>query len=810
MTIRNLEYFFRPSSIAVIAEPGEPGYYPDIVLRNLAASGYRGNVMQIDISTHWLFGMGHRPRIGKLESVPELAITCMPLEDVPRIVTQLGAMGTRAVIVGPARIQADTDVQRLRAAILDAARPTLMRILGPGSGGIMVPGDGLNASVSPVGVGTGKTALITQSAAITAAVLDRAATKGVGFSTVVHLGNSIDVDLADILDWLATDPATEAILVQFENVPSGRKFMSAARAAARNKPVVAIRSPGAEVDADYATACRIDHLYEAAIRRAGWVRVETLEGLFEAVEAMAWLRIPRGEKLSILANGNGLGRIAADSLRRQGGRLAELSPDTQHQLKKLLHTRSRLHNPLALAPDSSAADWAAALAIVLADPATDAVLTVHSPNAFDNHAEIARALCAIAKDSGRNVFSCWIGGESMQAARQVVASANMLCFDAPEKATVLFQRIVTYVRNRRLLAQLPPSQAIDFTPDEPAARTVIAESMALGESLMSLPLARRLLQAYQIESGTPVNARASKPLRLGITEDPVFGPIIYLGYSTTSNSQTDNCAIALPPLNLELAHDLVTRSGVIETIAVEDKAAIESVLCIAIVHLSQLLTDIDEVATVELDPLHVDATGIAALDLQLRLAHRGRRHGFRRFAIRPYPKDLERQLDWDGHTLLIRPIRPEDEATLSDLILSLDADDARMRFFGVMRSLPRSQLARFTQIDYDREMALVAIEHDADGNECCLGEVRVVADPDNLVADFAIVVRSGLKGKGLGRLLMQTIIDYARSRGVAELHGETFAGNLRMQRLAQELGFRLDSGSDPGTVNLLLSLNPAE
>jgi acetyltransferase len=809
MTVRNLEFLFRPNSIAVVTEPGEPGYYPDIVLRNLAAGGYGGQVIRIDMTKHWLFGIGRRPRIGQQETVPELAITCTPLENVPRIVLQLGAMGTRAVIVGPARIQADTDVPRLRAAILDAARPFLMRILGPGSGGIMVPTHGLNASVSPASIGNGKVALVTQSAAIAAAVLDRAATQGVGFSTVLHLGNSIDVDLADTLDWLATDPATEAILVQFENVPSGRKFMSAARAAARNKTVVAIRSPGSEMDSGATAACRVDHLYEAAIRRAGWVRVETLEGLFEAVEAMAWVRMPRGEKLCILANGNGLGRIAANSLQRNGGRLTELSESTRQQLKQRLPSGFRMHNPLALAPDTSAADWAAVLSIVLADPATDAVLTVHSPTAFNNSADIAQAISDVARDTDRNVFTCWLGGNSMQAARQIAATGSMLCFDAPEKATAVFQRIVTYVRNRQLLAQLPPSQALDFAPEEHVARTAIAESFALGEKRMSLPLARRLLQAYCIvASESAGTAPSGEPLRLGITEDPVFGPIIYLGHASMQASPPADCAIALPPLNLELARDLVTRSGVIETAATEEQEALAATLCTAIVHLSQLLTDIDEVATVELDPLHVNATEVVARDPRIQLAHRGRHHGFRRFAIRPYPKELERHLDWEGRTLLIRPIRPEDETTLSDLLLSLDADDARMRFFGTMRGLPRSQLARFTQIDYDREMALVAIERAADGSEHCLGEVRIVIDPDNLVADFAIVVRSALKGKGLGRQLMQDIVDYARSRGVAELRGETLAGNLRMQRLAQELGFELGSGTDPGTITLLLNLQP--
>jgi acetyltransferase len=422
------------------------------------------------------------------------------------------------------------------------------------------------------------------------------------------------------------------------------------------------------------------------------------------------------------------------------------------------------------------------------------------------------------------------------------------------------------------------------------ARGAVAESIALGNELMPLRQARRLLQAYCIAASEPVtaasienaanaaneigypvdldltlnhvaqdvsvplivpglrsaeevriaarglrsrvraehpNARVSgyrlrpgaphsgiPPLRLGIADDPVFGPIIYLGLSNTLAHRSRGCAVALPPLNHALAHDLVARAGIIDDVHEEQRAPLESTICDAIVRLSQLLTDIDEVASVELDPLHVETTSVVAVNFRLHLEHHLRRSGFRRFAIRPYPKELETQLDWDGGSLLIRPIRPTDDAALGELISSLDTDDARMRFFGTMRGLPPSQLARFTQIDYDREMALVAIERIVQGNDGnigsprLLGEVRVVADPDNHAADFAIVVRSGLKGKGLGRLLLQNIIDYARQRGITELRGETFAENLRMQRLAEQLGFVLSNSSDPGTVNLRLTLQP--
>ncbi|MCK9380941.1 MAG: GNAT family N-acetyltransferase [Sulfuritalea sp.] len=886
MTVRNLEFLFHPKSVAVVAALDARNRYAEVMLRNLAAGGFSGPVIPVTVKRHSLFGIAAHVHIDELEAAPDLAIVCTALGDVPQIITQLGARGTRAVIVGPSMRtrMSSSQVLEVRKAILDAARPWLMRVLGPGSGGLVVPASGLNASVA-VGTATpGKIALVAQSAAVAAAVLDRACSKGIGLSAVLHLGASVDVDLADVLDWLAADANTEAILVQFDFVSAGRKFMSAARAAARNKPVVAIRGGRADamrpVDRPFTT----DEVYAAALRRAGWVRIDTLDDLFDAAEAMARVRTMHGERLCILANGRGLGRIAADALLRSGGRLATLSEDTVKHLDELLRTRSALGNPLALPTDITPANWAATLATVLADSGTDAVLTVYSPSPFAPSADVARAICEVAqKHTERNVFTCWVGGSTMLEAQQIAAANGVLSHESPEKAIAIFLGIVDYERNRELLAQMPPSVAEDFTPDIDVARGAVAEAIDAGANTLPPHQAQHLLQAYGIgtaeyplagsvdaalrsadEIGYPVdlglvlantadqgpvaaglrspadiriaarelrnNARAQHPdsrvsgyrlrpgaarsgataLRIGVADDPVFGPLIFLGPAAAAGAREGGLVAALPPLNLALAQDLVLRSRFAEKAPEKERAALESAVGTALVRLSQLLTDIDEVAAVELDPVHVETSGVLALEARIRVEKRGRKLGFRRFAIRPYPKELEQRVDWQGRQLLIRPIRPEDEATLNDLLCSLEAEDSRMRFFGTMRNLPRSQLARFTQIDYDREMALVAIERTSDGVERSLGEVRAVADPDNAVADFAIVVRSELKGKGLGRLLLERMIDYLRSRGTAELRGETMTGNLRMLHLAQDLDFEVKTGADIGTVALRLPLRELE
>ncbi|NJD25161.1 MAG: GNAT family N-acetyltransferase [Betaproteobacteria bacterium] len=877
MTVRNLEFLFRPRSVAVVSEPDEPSRYAEVVERNLAAGGFSGPVVPVSAHRRSRLALGARMRLEPAGTACDLAVICARLENIPDIVTQLGERGTRAILVGPSLRErfARGEAAALRNAILAAARPYLMRVLGPGSGGLMVPALGLNASVAPAGGLPGKIALVTQSTAVASAVVDRAFSRRVGFSTVVHLGGMVDVDLADTLDWLAEDPDTERILVQFDTVANGRKFMSAARAAARNKPVVAIRGGRIEAGPVAGTPFLATEVYDAALRRAGWVQIETLDDVFEAAEAMDRVRPLRGERLAILANGRGLGNIAAATLVAGGGSLATLAGTTLEQVGRQLQTRATLTNPLALPADVRADGWAGALATVLADPGVDAALTVCSPSPFAASTDIATEICKVSRGTEANVFTCWVGGASMLSAQEIASAYGVLSHDSPERAVAVFLGIVHYQHNRELLMQMPPSLPEGFVTDGDGARALVAESLERGAAALTWRQARRLLECYAIDAvdyvtaasvdtaveaanglGYPVDlglvlgdatrfdtlasnlhspaelqaaARAlratahsrhagvriagyrlrrgvawggSVALRVGVAEDPVFGPVIHVARATPGARM----AIGLPPLNAALAGELVERGACFDDIPPADRPALAASAAGLLVRLSQLLTDVGGVSGIDLDPVVVAAGEARVLAADVRIVRRERRQGVRRFAIRPYPKELERRIDWDGRHLLIRPIRPEDEETLGDLLNSLAPEDSRMRFFDTMRKLPRSQLARFTQIDYDREMALVAIERDAAGRERSLGEVRAMADPDHTVADFAVVVDSAMKGRGLGRLLLTEIIEYARAKGIGELRGETLAGNLRMQSLARSLGFSVRGGDDPGAVDLRLAL----
>ena len=464
MTVRNLEFLFRPESVAVVAEPDKPSRYAEVVLANLAVGGFSGPVISVSVRKRSLFSIGADVRIGELAVVPDLAIICAALDKVPSIISQLGARGTRAVIVGPWLWHRMNRGQVLaaRKAILEAARPYLMRVLGPGSGGLVVPASRSQCQRRSRRDYPGEDRL--------GQSVDRRHRRGA--RSRQQQGNRV-LDgaapggqhryrprrrprLAYRRPGHAIDPGT----VRFAPVRAEVHVGGACRRAQQTGRLDTQRA--GETSGTLSGPFTADEVYDAALRRAGWVRIDTLGDLFEAAEAMARVRPMRGERLTILANGHGLGRIAGDTLLRSGGQLGTLSKDTAKHLGQLLPTRSTLGNPLALPADVTPANWAAALAAVLADDDTDAVLTVCSPSPFAPSTEVAEAICTVSQQSERNVFTCWVGGSAMLEAQRIAAAKGVLSHDSPEKAIAVFLGVLNYRRNRDLLMQLPPSLAEDF------------------------------------------------------------------------------------------------------------------------------------------------------------------------------------------------------------------------------------------------------------------------------------------------------------------------------------------------------------
>ncbi|MCO5105805.1 MAG: GNAT family N-acetyltransferase [Burkholderiaceae bacterium] len=892
MSVRNLVQLFEPRSVAVIGASNTPRHVGNVLMRNLLDGGIAGPIMPVNPKYHAVAGVLAYPDVASLPETPELAVVCSPDATVPTVIDALGERGTAVAVIvndGLAR-RCDADGRSLRDAAVEAGRRHGMRLLGPGSLGVLVPHTGLNASLSHVGALPGRLAFVSQSGAICTAVLDWARAKGIGFSHFVALGDCVDVDFGDVLDYLATDPDTGAILLYIDEIRERRNFMAAARAAARNKPVLAVKSGRAPGLCDEAAPgqrgalVRADEVFDAALRRAGILRVYDIDELFAAVETLGRARTFRGEHLAILHNGGGTGVMAVDELRLGGGRCAQLAPDTCAKLAAALPEGAATCNPLDLGVNASAQRYAQCLKTVLADPGVNAVLVVHAPTATTPSEEIAEAVIGVAREmSSARILASWVGAGAMEKARRMFAGAGLPTYDTPSSAVKAFLHVMNFHRNQEMLMQTPPSLPSEFQPDVATARAIVERALGSGDGLMTEPDAKAVLAAYGIpvvesriadsveqavaaageigfplalavlspdiahrwdvggvalhlESADEVRAAAAgmvkrigelmpaariagftlqrmvprtnaRQLFIAVASDPLFGPVIVFGEGGRAVELLGDHAVGFPPLNLPLARELISRTRIDRLLqSHRDRPAADvDALCLALVKVSQMLVDMPEIVELDINPLFADERGVVCIDAHMRVQALAGRES--RLAIRPYPKGLEqRERLRDGRDILVRPIRPEDEPAHHALIARMSPEDLRLRFFSYVRELRHAQMARLTQVDYDREMAFIATAPDERGEPETLGVVRTVTDPDNQSAEFAVLVRSDLKGQGLGRLLMNRIVDYCRSRGTAEIKGLVLASNESMIGLARQLGFRIERGPDADTVVARLAL----
>lgn len=891
MTVRNLEALFAPRSVAVIGASRRPGSVGATVIRNALDAGFKGAaVTPVNPKYESVAGVRAYPDVASLPQAPELAVICTPPRTIPGIIRELASAGARAAVVLTAGLnrEQDRDGRTLQQAMLDAAKPHLLRILGPNCIGLMVPGIGLNASFAHDQPLPGKLAFVTQSGALATAVLDWSKSKGVGFSHFVSMGDSADVDFGDTLDYLGSQPGTRAILLYVEAITEARKFMSAARAAARNKPVVIIKA-GRVAESAKAAASHTgalagsDDIYDAAIRRAGMLRVNTIEDLFDAVETLARVPAIKDDRLTILTNGGGPGVMATDALIRAGGKLATLSPETIARLDGVLPDNWSRANPVDIIGDASAKRYAEALEVLLGAPETGALLLLHAPTAIASRDEIAATVAPDLASKKTAVFTCWLGGDGARSANRVFSEHGLATYASPEDGVNAFMQLVDYRRNQQLLTETPDSIQDAFSPDTQNAGAIVRTALAEGRDMLTEPEAKSVLSAYGIPVvetrtastpeeaaraadalGFPVAVKILSPqishksdvggvmlnlessqevqsacadmvgrirkhlpaarldgftvqpmvrrpgaleLIAGATTDPVFGPVLLFGHGGTAVEVMADRAMALPPLNLSLARELVSRTRVSRLLAGyrDHRPADMTAICLTLIKVSQLIADLPEVVELDINPLFADADGVVGLDARIRVVATPA-PGASRFAIRPYPRELEETVDFHGERILIRPIRPEDEDSHQRFFTRLSPEDIRFRFFGILKSLDHTQIARYTQIDYDREMAFIAVGGVEPAARQTLGVVRAISDPDNVRAEFAIIVRSDMKGKGLGRILMDRIIRYCRDRGTEMLVGEVLENNEPMLGLARQFGFE-PVGREAGVETVRLRLN---
>jgi acetyltransferase len=801
VTVRNLDALFRPKSVAVIGASERPGSTGAMVWARVLEGGFDGPLWPVNPKYATLGGHAVIGDVGGLPQAPTVALICTLPETWPEIIHKLGGLGTRAaIIVG--EVRSDDDRLALRHA-LSAARPNLLRIVGPGSLGVVSPALCAHLGAPSCTVKAGGVAWVSQSNALTNAVLGWAHARGLGFSHAVALGGEADVDAGDVLDYLGSDPGTRAILLELDTVRAARKFMSAARAAARNKPVLALRSGRADP---------ADGLYTAAFRRAGLVRVDALDDLLDEVETLGVGRVAAGATATLITSDRGLATLACDAFAAAGTTLAPWPDEASAALQQAL-PHAVGGNPLQLGDDASPEHFGTALELLAKHRSSGTAFVVHASTHGAPVGEVAQALIENQRFAYRGLLACFFGGLDA-ATRDALHAQGIPVHTTPQRLARAFARLVDYRMGRELLMQTPEGLPEQIPEAIDAAQAQACAALTAGECQLTGEAAARFLERFglqveaqevpaaeseRVDSAEKNTNSVGKPvvdIAVELHDDDNFGPVFRFTAPSVDGVSEPLRVYGLPPFNPILARDIVTRSRYARLVTPEPALT-------ALTALSQAVCDVKQIVGLTLT-LRVYEDRVAVVDPTLSLAAKRSR-----LAIVPYPRRFEETLDWQGIRVTVRPIRPEDEAAHHDFVEAMTPEDLRLRFFGAVASFDHSQLARMTQIDYDREMALIATVASDEGFTRTLGVVRAVADPDNETAEFAVAVRSDQKGRRLGQLLMERIIKYARTRGIHWLVGEALRENAPMIALARASGFTITSTEDPGVVGFRMALDEA-
>ncbi len=870
-----LSSLFDPRSIAVFGASERQGSVGEQVVDNLLQSGYAGELYFINPKHAQVRGRPCLTRLAEVRGHVELAVVATPASTVLQILQDCAEGGVRAMVVLTAGF-AESGIAggELQRRLAEEARRAGIHLLGPNCLGVVSTPSNVNATFAGSKVRGGSLALVSQSGALCSAILDWAEDMPFGFSRVVSLGDAAGIGFGDLLDYLAMDASTSAILVYAEGVSDARRFMSGLRAAARLKPTIVLKAgkhPAGARAARSHTGSIVggDDVFDAALRRAGAVRVQSIGQLFATAQLLGGGQRITRDRLAILTNAGGPGVMAADRVSAVGMQLAECGPDTLQSLDAALPAHWSRANPIDILGDAGPERYRRALQACVADSGVDGVLVMLTPQSMTQPTDCARAVVDVSRGSSKLIVACWMGGRRMNEGRELLRTGGVPVFNTPEASIDAFYHLWTYHQNQRLLLEAVSPMTYVAKHDVVGAKLIIDSALEGEATELGSVRSKAVLSAFGIRCTTPILARSAdealvaaeslgfpvalkvnsrdishksdvggvrlgiergeevrtafsslleqvatarpdihldgvtvepmltarhtREVMIGVVRDPCFGPAISVGIGGVLVELVDDKSVGLPPLNPFIARDMLRRTALSRALgAFRGQPPVNCQLIEEILsRVSDLVSELPEVVELDINPLLASPEGVVAVDARILVATsdagaRAHEH----MAILPYPASLQRrgQLT-DGTPIVIRPIRPEDAQIEQAFVRALSDESRYFRFMQGLAELTPEMLTRFTQIDYDREMAFIAIVSGADG-EREIGVSRYVIQPDGKSAEFALVVADEWQRRGVGTRLMQALFDAARARGLTTLEGEILRVNHGMLRLVANLGFR--------------------
>lgn len=872
-----LNRFFTPKSVAIVGASERETSVGYRLMLNMLEAGFTGGLYPVNNKRAEILGLPAFPDLNSIPDELELVVISTPAASVPDVMRQCGEKGVTSVIIISAGFgELGEPGKRLQQEILDIAHRCSIRIIGPNCLGVARPSAHLNATFGDGKIKDGNLALLSQSGAICTAILDWAQAQDIGFSTVVSMGGAADIDFGEVLDYLATDGKTSGILMYVEGIRDARRFLSGLKAAARLKPVILIKSGRHEAGCKAAmshTGAMVggDNVFNAAIDRAGVVRVYHISELFSAARVLANNYVVKKDRLAIITNAGGPGVMSTDRAEDVGIHMAELSPATITTLNEVLPQHWSHANPVDILGDATPERYQQALEVCLKDKNIDGVLAILTPQAMTNPTQVAQCVIEAAKNTKKPVLASWTGGSRVQDGRNLLVNSKVAHFSTPEVAVDAFSFLAKYSQNQILLKQIPSPSKELMPPDVEGARLIIEQVLSEGRQVLTTQESKAILAAFRIPVtqtikvsnakeamiagetlGFPVvlkinmaefshksdiggvrlninsvhdisrnfvemenaiklrhpevkavcmtvepmfRTHSGRELMIGVVRDPVFGPAISFGLGGTMVEIMQDSSVALPPLNAYMVEQMIAKTKAAKYLKAfrQLPEANQKMLVDTLLNVSTMVSELPEILELDINPLIVDEKGVMAVDARIKAEVSHQITPYAHMAIHPYPHELTQHCQLpNGINIVIRPVRPEDADLEKDFVHRLSERTKYFRFMQALQELTPEMVVRFTQIDYDREMAFVAIsENDDIPKEMGVG--RYMMNPDGRSVEFALVVSDDCQGMGIGTRLMRSLMQTAKHKGISSFEGEVLAINKPMLSLMTKLGFSIEA-----------------